>query len=143
MVGDYRVKGVGFFFLSGNHIQNCRSTEKIGRKEIILRFFFSLGIWHEKKNREVNIRDFFPNRFGFFPTLGLRRSLVDGFFFCQKPREKKKNRKIIRQRGRKEVICDYRKIKKPTPFGIVDSKKHRFFLSVFGLSQIFDFISYY
>ena len=69
-------KGV-WFFLSGNHIQNCRSTEKIGRKEIILRFFFSLGIWHEKKNREVNIRDFFPNRFGFFPTLGLRRSLVD------------------------------------------------------------------
>ena len=50
-------RGMVFLFF-GYHIQNCRSSQKIGRKEIILRFFFfSLGIWHEKKNGGVKSRD--------------------------------------------------------------------------------------
>ena len=40
--------------------------------------------------------------------------IATGFFFTKIPREKK-NRKSAREEGRRN-ICDYRKIKKPTPF---------------------------
>ena len=82
-------RGMVFLFF-GNHIQNCRSSEKIGRKEIILRFFFSLGNWHEKKNRGVKNRDLIPTGCGFFQVLGFRTNLVDGFFFPDKNPEGKK-----------------------------------------------------
>ena len=50
-------RGLVFFFF-GNHIQKCRSTKIIGRYEVILRFFFSLGFWRKKKTA-WEIRVFF------------------------------------------------------------------------------------
>ena len=78
------------FLFFGNHIQNCRSSEKIGRKEIILRFFFPSGIGMKKKNRGVKNRDLIPTGCGFFQVLGFRTNLVDGFFFPDKNPEGKK-----------------------------------------------------
>ena len=48
------------------HIQNCRSSKNIGRKGIILQFFFSNGIWPEKKmyRDKASIN---PKKLSFFP----------------------------------------------------------------------------
>ena len=56
--------------------------------------------------------------------------MVDGFFFGQKSRGKKKNREIVRQGGRKEDICDNRK-KKPYPFGCIYMETG----DIFGLGE--------
>ena len=101
-------------------------------KEMILRFFFPRAL-AQKKNRWVKSRDLILTGCGFFQVLGFRSNLVDGFFFRTKIPREKKTRKIVRQGGRKEDICDNRKKKKHTPLlGI--TKKRSLKVSLLELS---------
>ena len=43
-----QVKALWFFFF-GNHIRKCRSTKKIGRQEVFVRFFFFPRVLEKKK----------------------------------------------------------------------------------------------
>ena len=80
-----------FFLFLGYHIQNCRSSEKIDRKEIILRFFFPSRFGTKKKKPGGKRSSFDPDGCVFFQVLGFRSNLVDGFFFRTKiPRGKEK-----------------------------------------------------
>ena len=90
----------GWFLIFGYHIQNCRSSEKVVRKEITLRFFFPLDL-ARKKNRGIKSRDFIPTVCGFFQVLGFISNLVDGFFFPDKnPEGKKTVKSSARKEGR-------------------------------------------
>ena len=89
-LGALRQRGMVFIFPC-YHIQNCRSSKKIGRKDKFERFFFSLGIQPEKKNRDEKIAIFFSNQFLFLPFLGLELNFGLRFFFpAPNPEGKKK-----------------------------------------------------
>ena len=80
-------KGYGFLFY-GYHMQNCRSSEKTGRKEIILRFFSPRDLAKKKESRGVKSRDLIPSGCVFFQPLGLRdRIWLTVFFRTKIPRE--------------------------------------------------------
>ena len=110
-----RQRGMDFLFF-GYHIQHCWPSEKIGRKEIILRFFFPRDLARKKKpwGEKVVIESRPGVDFSKFWALDQIWLTVFFFFRTKIPREKK-NRKIVRQVGRKEDICDNQK-KKPYPF---------------------------
>ena len=107
-------RGMVFLFF-GYHIQNCRSSEKIGRKEMILRFFFPSGFGTKKKNRWEKSRGLILTGRGFFQVVGFRSNFVNGFFFGRKSRGKKKQVKSsVRKEGRRTYVIT--KKKKPYPF---------------------------
>ena len=91
------------FLFFGYHIQNCRSSEKIGRKEIILRFFFlPQGLARKNKTVSEKSLEFIPiRRCVFSPILEMRSNLVRGIFFCKNPEGKKKpeDRPPLRKEG--------------------------------------------
>ena len=104
------------FLFPGNHIPKCRWSKKIGRKEVILRFFFfprDLG-WKKKPWQKKVIIE--PQKVCIFSNFGLDTKFGWRFFFSplQIPKEKK-NRKIGHQGGREEIVCDYREKIKPYP----------------------------
>ena len=112
------------------HIQKCRSSKKVGRKDIILRFFFSLGILFGKKKTAWEIDCFFfyflshISVIYLIPGLALRPNQILKnslrFFFFQTPKpEGKKNRKIGFQKGRQEIICDNMEKIKPWGFAFI------------------------
>ena len=100
------------FLFSGYHIQNCRSSEKIGRKEIILRFFFFPRDLTRKRKPWGKKSLLNPDRVWIFLGYGILYQIwLTVFFFPDKNPEEKKKRKIVRHGGRKEDICDNQKKK--------------------------------
>ena len=84
------------FFISRLSIQNCRSSEKTGRKEIILRFFSPRDLAKKKESRGVKSRDLIPSGCVFFQPLGLRDRIWLTIFFSNQNPEGIKTRKIDR-----------------------------------------------
>ena len=69
MLVRFAGKGGWFFYFPVITYQSIGGPKKIGRKEVILRFFFSLGIWGEKKNRDKKRSLSNPKKYVFFLTL--------------------------------------------------------------------------